>query len=318
MRYLHCRGQCVTTEIGKIFSKGVHNMLSRSNTARLMLAMIGYLYAAISQAQSPLPPTNILDNSTRASFPEFVELLTLPNDAAVPQDIQKNVDWLDAAFRKRGFATQQLPNNGKPMLFAEYPKRNPNSKTVLFYMHLDGQPVIDGQWSQKSPWSPTLRQRNAKGEWESMDIKLLFGANPNRDWRVFARSSSDDKGPIIMFLAAIDALKAAGMEPELNIKVLLDSEEEKGSPSITSIAKTNRELLRADAIVVNDGPKHASEKPTLIFGNRGNSSVRLIVFGAKDNLHSGHYGNYVPNPALRLASLLASMKDDDGRVTIPG
>ena len=269
-------------------------------------------------AAEPAPSASIISRSSQATLREFVELLALPNDAIVPADIQKNADWLEAAFRKRGFETRQLPNSGKPMLFAEFPQKNAASKTVLFYMHFDGQPVIPEQWAQKSPWTAVLKQRNARNEWEAIDIERLYGPNPDRDWRVFARSSSDDKGPIMMFLTAIDALKAAGLEPRLNIKVLLDSEEEKGSTSIGDVAKANGDLLRADAMIVNDGPKHATEKPTLVFGNRGNAGVRLIVFGPKSNLHSGHYGNYAPNPAMRLAALLASMKDDEGRVTIPG
>jgi len=109
-----------------------------------------------------------------------------------------------------------------------------------------------------------------------------------------------------------------GVEPAINVKVLLDGEEEKGSPTIGAVAKAHRELLRADAIMINDGPMHASNQPTIIFGNRGNTVVRLTVHGPRSNLHSGHYGNYVPNPAQRLAALIASMKADDGRVTIPG
>ena len=122
----------------------------------------------------------------------------------------------------------------------------------------------------------------------------------------------------MMFLTAFDALKAAGAAPAINVKVLLDSEEEKGSPTIGVVAKANRELLAADAIVINDGPIHPSNRPTIVFGNRGVTLVRLTVYGPKNPLHSGHFGNYAPNPAQRLAALLASMKDDDGRVTVAG
>lgn len=282
------------------------------------LAFTVSLHASLAGAQPVLPPAETVNKAARASFREFVDLLALPNDAVVPEDIRKNVDRLDAAFKKRGFTTRQLANSGKPMLLAEYPRKNADSRTILFYMHLDGQPVLSEQWAQKSPWTAVLKQRSAKGEWEAIDINRLYAEEPDRDWRLFARSASDDKGPIMMFLAAIDALKASGMEPALNLKVILDSEEEKGSPSIGAVAKAAREELRADAMIVNDGPKHASERPTLVFGNRGNAAVTLTVHGPKSNLHSGHYGNYAPNPAMRLAALLASMKDDEGRVTIPG
>jgi acetylornithine deacetylase/succinyl-diaminopimelate desuccinylase-like protein len=135
---------------------------------------------------------------------------------------------------------------------------------------------------------------------------------------VFARCSSDDKGPIMMFLAAFDGLREMGLDPAINVKVLLDSEEEKGSPSIPAVVSSNKSLLQPDAIVIHDGPRHQSERPTLIFGNRGATRVTLVVHGPKQPLHSGHFGNYVPNPAVRLARLIASMKDDEGRVTVAG
>lgn len=296
----------------------MHLNMQFGSAAVIVLALLVSPRAATANDESVAPLAQVTHEAARRSFREFVDLLALPNDATVAEDIQKNVAWLDAAFRKRGFTTRQLPNGGKPMLFAEYPKKNPDSRTILFYMHLDGQPVIPEQWKQASPWAAVLKQRNAAGQWEPIDLTLLFGKEIDPEWRLFARSASDDKGPIMMFLAAMDALKAAGREPELNIKVLLDSEEEKGSPTIGPVVQAFRDELRADAMIVNDGPKHASERPTLIFGNRGLAVVSLTVHGPKMNLHSGHYGNYVPNPAMRLAELLASMKDDDGRVTIPG
>src|SRR6266571_73879 len=122
----------------------------------------------------------------------------------------------------------------------------------------------------------------------------------------------------MMFLTAFDALAAAGLDPAMNVKVLLDSEEEMDSPNIGNVAKANHDALRADAIVINDGPLHESDAPTIVFGNRGNAQARITVYGPKANLHSGHYGNYVPNPAQRLATLLATMKDDDGRVIVKG
>jgi acetylornithine deacetylase/succinyl-diaminopimelate desuccinylase-like protein len=204
------------------------------------------------------------------------------------------------------------------MLFAEFPQKVAGAKTVLFYMHIDSQPVVPAEWSQKNPWVPVVKQRNAAGQWEEVATARLFNDPVDRDLRVFGRSSSDDKGPIMMFLAAFDGMKAAGLSPAFNVKVLLDSEEEKGSPSIPTVVKANRELLRTDAIVVHDGPRHASDRPTLIFGNRGNTRAILTVFGPRAPLHSGHYGNYVPNPAMRLAQLLASMKDERGRVLVAG
>lgn len=254
-----------------------------------------------------------------ASYREWVELLALPNDATVPADIRKNAAWLVDAFARRGFQARELANDGKPMVFAEY--KAPGSatrKTVLFYMHFDGQSVTPSQWAQRSPWEATLKARGADGQWQALPIEKLFAGPVDPEWRVFARSSSDDKGPIVMLLAAFDALRAAGQAPAYDLKVILDSEEEKGSPSLGGVIARNLALLRNDGMVIFDGPMHQSNEPTLIFGNRGIQLVTLKVFGANQGLHSGHYGNYAANPALSLASLLASMKDAQGRVTIPG
>ena len=254
----------------------------------------------------------------QGSFKEYLEFLSLPSDSIVAADIQKNADYIEGAFKKRGFITKQLANNGKPMVYAEFAKKVPGAKTLLLYMHLDSQPVVPSEWSQKSPWTPVVKQRNGTGKWEEVSVERLYADKLDPDLRVFGRSSSDDKGPIMMVLAAFDGINAAGVTPAINIKILLDSEEERGSPSIPAVVKANRELLRSDAIIIHDGPRHASNRPTLIFGNRGAAPATLTVFGPRATLHSGHYGNYVPNPAMRLAQLLASMKDEQGRVLVEG
>ena len=254
----------------------------------------------------------------QASFEQYLAFLSIPSDAIVPADIQKTTAFIEQAFRARGFTTEQLANNGKPMLFAQYGTPDPKLKSILFYMHLDSQPVVPSEWSQADPWKPVVKRRNASGQWQEVDRQQLWATPLDLNLRVFGRSSSDDKGPIFMFLAAFDGLRASGIKPAFNVKVLLDSEEEKGSPSIPTVVKAHREKLQSDAIVIHDGPRHASERPTLIFGNRGNTRTVLTVYGPRAPLHSGHYGNYVPNPAMRLAQLLSSMKDDQGRVIVPG
>src|SRR5262249_16677208 len=271
---------------------------------------------AVAQ-ETPIAPT-LIQKSVQTNAQEFFDMLSLPNDSVNAEDIRRNADWLEAAFRKRGFTTRQLENNGKPLVFAQYMRQTQGARTVLFYMHFDGIPVTAAQWAQKSPYVVTLKQRNAGGRWEEIDRNKLLGSEIDPNWRLFARSASDDKGQIMMFLSGFDVLKAAGVEPAINVKVLLDSEEEKGSPTIGTVATAHRELLRSDAIVINDGPMHETGQPTIVFGNRGATLVVVTVYGPKVNLHSGHYGNYAPNPAQRLAALLASMKDDSGRVTVKG
>ncbi len=145
------------------------------------------------------------------------------------------------------------------------------------------------------------------------------GDEPSRiDWRVFARSASDSKGPVTQFLSALDAMDRHGFSPDFNIKIIVDTEEELGSPNLPPAVERHRTELAADMLVILDGPPHISNEPTLKFGARGIATFTLTTYGPYVPLHSGHYGNYAPNPAMRLAQILASMKDEQGRVTIPG
>jgi len=250
------------------------------------------------------------------SFKEFYELLSLPNDAHFPLDIEKNILWCESAFAKRGFATLRLNTPTVPLLLAERKIKNAK-KTVLIYIQIDGQPVNPAQWEQESPWKPTLKEKDAAGKWNAIAYERLYeGLNP--DWRIFARSTSDAKGPAMALLAALDALKELKTEPNYNMKVIMDFEEELGSPNLPAAVTKYKNELAADMLIIYDGPRHISNQPTLSFGARGICEITLTTFGPRTPMHSGNYGNYTPNPALRLSKLLASMKDDDGRVTIPG
>lgn len=256
-----------------------------------------------------------LENQVRASFPMLKELLSIPNDAFYEEHIMQNVDWCEKAFSDRGFSTTQIPTKTVPLLMAE--RQHPKAKkTVLVYLQLDGQPVDSTRWFQESPYIPTLKKSNSKGEWTSIawtDIE-----NYNEDWRVFARSASDAKGPVAMFLTALDAIATQGNSPNYNLKVIMDFEEELGSPNLPLAVTENADLLSADMLIIFDGPRHITNKPTLTFGARGIATITLTTYGPVVPQHSGHFGNYAPNPAFRLSKLLASMKDDEGRVTIPG
>src|SRR5689334_17751796 len=120
-------------------------------TAMLRFCLFLLVLARIAPAQEPISP-DAAQKLAQATFREYLDLLALPNDAIQPRDIQSNVGFLERAFRKRGFTTQKLENHGRPMLYAEWPNQAPGAKTVLYYMHLDGQPVVDREWSQPSPW----------------------------------------------------------------------------------------------------------------------------------------------------------------------
>jgi acetylornithine deacetylase/succinyl-diaminopimelate desuccinylase-like protein len=137
-------------------------------------------------------------------------------------------------------------------------------------------------------------------------------------WRVYGRSASDDKGPIIAVLNAVEALRATGSGPAWNLRVVLDGEEEAGSGNFRRFAAARQQSLDADLAITLDGPRHPSGRPTMYYGVRGGAGMTVTVYGAKNDLHSGNYGNWAPDPSMRLARLLASMKDDTGRVTIEG
>ncbi|HXV77562.1 MAG TPA: M20/M25/M40 family metallo-hydrolase, partial [Candidatus Polarisedimenticolaceae bacterium] len=252
-----------------------------------------------------------------ASFPELYALLSLPNDAHFPRDIEKNVAFCEAAFAKRGFSTRRLTTPGAPLLLAER-TFDRGEKTVLIYLQIDGQPVDPDAWDQESPWTPVLKERDASGAWRIIPADRLEGGTPNPEWRIFARAASDAKGPVAAFLASLDAAAALEVAPDFDIKVIMDFEEELGSPNLPSAVERFRSELAADRLVIFDGPRHISNRPTLTYGARGIAEMTLVVYGPRTPVHSGNYGNYTPNPAMRLARLLASMKDDRGRVTIPG
>ncbi|HEY8519556.1 MAG TPA: M20/M25/M40 family metallo-hydrolase [Gammaproteobacteria bacterium] len=259
-----------------------------------------------------------VERAVRRNFAEYLELLRYRNVADVPADIARNADVLVRAFERRGFRARRIDNPaGRPAVLAELGAGRDTGTTVLFYLHFDGQPVEPAEWSQADPFEPVVKRRGADGRWRAVDAAALEAESLDPELRVFARSAADAKGPIMMLLTAIDLLASRGETPAFDVKVLLDGEEEIGSPSLASMIAADPGAFRADALVILDGPQHASARPTLVFGNRGLTQTRLTVHGPRDPLHSGHFGNYVPNPAQRLAALLASMKDDDGRVTIP-
>ena len=258
-------------------------------------------------------------HAAQQNFAEFLDLLTIPNVADNPSDIQRNAAFLERAFKTRGFDTQLLTNPAnRPQVFAQLTSPTLGAKTILLYIHFDGQPVIPEEWSQHSPFEPVVKQRDEHGVWKEVARDRLSAQPLDPELRVFARASSDDKAPIMMLLTAMDILKAQGKTPASNIKVILDSEEEISSPSLAGVIQSNAALFDADALVILDGPAHASGRPTLVFGNRGIAQATLVVYGPRSPLHSGHFGNYVPNPAMRLAALLAGMKDDSGRVLVQG
>lgn len=247
---------------------------------------------------------------------ELVDLLSIPNVAADRPNIRRNAEHLRTLLARRGFEAEILETAGNPLVHGDL-KIPGATRTILFYSHYDGQPVDPKAWRQSHPFVPIVRTaRLDRGGKEIPDFSTRTRFDP--EWRLYARSASDDKSPIVALCSALDALQASRLRATSNIRVILDGEEEAGSPSLVPAIGTYRDKLRADLMVILDGPGHSSGRPTVVFGARGIVRVDVTVFGPKVGVHSGNYGNWVPNPAQRLATLLASMKGDDGRVLVEG
>ncbi|MEZ4944816.1 MAG: M20/M25/M40 family metallo-hydrolase [Cyclobacteriaceae bacterium] len=285
-------------------------------SAQLFLFLGVMLSTLTSVAQKKKNQADLIQKHAIESFKDLYALLSIPNDAHYPKDIEKNIKWCENAFTKRGFTTSRLETPTVPLLLAER-KAKKATKTVLIYLQIDGQPVDTSKWFQESPWTPTLKEKNSNGEWRAINYERLY-ENYNPDWRVFARSTSDAKGPAVAFLGSLDAMIEAKAEPNYNIKVIMDFEEELGSPRLPEAVTKYKKELASDMFIIFDGPRHVSNEPTLSFGARGISDITITTYGPRQPVHSGNYGNYTPNPAMRLSQLLASMKDEDGRVIIPG
>ena len=272
----------------------------------------------VASAEPPAPDDlrrAVSDNSDDA-LALYREFLALPNDALRPADIEALVGWLESAFARRGFRTQRIPTRGNPALFAER-RQESAARTVLVYLQADGQPVDPSAWAQANPFVAVLKAKDEQGDWRPIPWESTDeGFDP--DWRVFARSASDSKGPMTQFMMAVELLDELDAAPAYDLKVIIDTEEELGSPNLADAIRSHRDLLAADLLLIFDGPPHASNRPTVTFGARGIMTATLVAYGPRVAQHSGHYGNFVPNPAFDLARILASLKTPDGVVAIPG
>jgi len=268
-------------------------------------------------AQDPVQAARDYAQRHRAEIvAELGEFLAIPNVAADAANIRRNADALVAMMERRGVSTRVLEAGGPPVVYGEI--GDPGLPTVLFYCHYDGQPADPREWDQESPWTAVLRTKSIEAGGEVIAEWPGPGSAVDPDWRMFARSASDDKSPIIALMHMLDAWRQAGIEPPNRIKFLFEGEEEAGSRHLANLVRENRELLSADLVVMADGPIHPSGRPTADFGLRGMQGVSLTLYGPIVPLHSGHYGNWAPNPAMRLAQLLATMKGPNGAVLVEG
>ncbi len=246
---------------------------------------------------------------------ELKEALTIPNNGRDSLNMAANAAWCMEQFKALDFQTSLVYSSGVPHVIASNYSKSTTSKTVLFYLQIDGQPVDTSEWHQESPYQPVLKMPAHSGyrtvDWEQAELK-------DPELRIFARSASDSKGPALSLITALKILQEKDVESPYHIKVIMDFQEEMGSPTLPALVQKNRGLLDANVMVIMDGTRHVSNLPTLTFGARGIATIQIKTFGAKQDLHSGQYGNYSPNPAFYLADILAGMKDTKGRVTFPG
>lgn len=250
-------------------------------------------------AQSPAEAARTYTTAHRSELTQqFSDLLAIPDVAADPAGLKRNADLLAGELKKRGAEARLLTLPGSPSVV--YGRIDvPGAKhTVLFYAHYDGQPVTPSEWTVTPPFTPLLR--DVDGE-----------------QRIYARGAGDDKAAIFAQLTALDALHAANMPLKANIRFIWEGEEEAGSPHLEEILTANRDLIHGDVLLICDGPVDQSGKQTVVFGARGDTHLEITVYGPNHGLHSGHYGNWAPNPAMMLSQLLAGMKDESGHVLIP-
>jgi acetylornithine deacetylase/succinyl-diaminopimelate desuccinylase-like protein len=249
----------------------------------------------------------------RAIVAEFIDLLALPNLARDHDAIRKKAAAVQALLERRGVKTRVLEAAGAPPVVYGEIATPGATRTVVFYAHYDGQPLDLKEWATP-PWQPTLRDRALNQDGRVIPLPESGKFDP--EWRLYARSAGDDKAPILAIAAALDGMKAAGVPLRSNVKFVFEGEEEAGSPHLGDIIAGNKELLRSDVWLICDGPVHQSRRQQIVFGARGIVELDITLYGPNHELHSGHYGNWAPNPAMALARLLASMKDDDGRPTV--
>lgn len=250
----------------------------------------------------------------RAILERFAACLRVDTVSQRPDRVRAGAEWLAREMERRGLQARVLETGGNPVVFGE--RRVPGAtRTLLVYCHFDTKPAPPAGWLQPSPFEPVLRPGLAE---EGAPIVAADAVSDHAlpAHRLYARGASDDKGPIWAHLEALDLMDALGVRPRVHLKLVLEGEEEIGSPGFGGFVESHRDLLAADLALVTDGPKDASERPTVVFGARGILALTLELEAARRDVHSGNFS--VPNPAWILTGLLASMAAPDGTPLIEG
>ncbi|TXS56801.1 dipeptidase [Streptomyces sp. t39] len=238
----------------------------------------------------------------RAAFlDDLVAWLRIPSVSAQPEhrdDVRHSAEWLAAKLTETGFPVAEIwPTPGAPAVFAEWPSGDPDAPTVLVYGHHDVQPAAREDGWHSDPFEPEIR-----------------------DGRLYARGAADDKGQVFFHTLGVRAhLAATGRTaPAVNLKLIVEGEEESGSPHFRALVEEHAARLAADAVVVSDTGMWSKTTPTVCTGMRGVADCEITFRGPDQDIHSGSFGGAVPNPAAVAARVVAALHDEDERVTVPG
>lgn len=235
-----------------------------------------------------------IDDHAEIFLSRLLDYLRHPSISAYGEGIAEVAEYMAGAMSQMGLAVQILPADGWPMVVGEY-HTGPDAPTVLLYGHYDVQPPDPLEEWLSPPFEPTIRAG-----------------------RIYARGAADNKGQHFAQLMALESLLACNSTLPCNVKVLLEGEEEVGSPHMPAFMRAHRDRLAADLMIVSDGPVHENGQSMISFGVRGVLDIELRARGANRDLHSGHWGGIVPNPLWTLVHLLATMKNGRGEITIDG
>jgi len=244
-----------------------------------------------------MDPKTYLDNHRQQRIDELFEFLRFPSVSARSEhkeDVRKCAEWLNKHLNKIGLDSQVMPTAGHPVVYAS--RLNPKNKTtILYYGHYDVQPVEPLDLWKSPPFEPVVK-----------------------DGYIYARGATDDKGQLFTHVKGLEAFLASGQDLPVNVKLLIEGEEESGGENIVEFVNQNADRLKADIIVVSDSSMFDKNQPAVTFGLRGVAFVEVKIIGPDRDLHSGGFGGSVPNPINVLSRIIASMHDDDGRILIDG
>jgi acetylornithine deacetylase/succinyl-diaminopimelate desuccinylase-like protein len=270
------------------------------------------------QAQTgPDAARNFREANEAAILRDFAELLSYPNRARDSEDIERAAAYIRDELARVGVDAELLQLDGNPPIVYGEITVPGATRTLGIYVHYDGQAVDPSRWTH-APFEPTLYSASMDAGGEPIPMPDP-GDAVDPEWRLYARSSGDDKAPIGALIPVLEAFREQGVTPTSNLVFFFEGEEEAGSAHLLDYLQAFRDKVDPiDVWLFFDGPAHQSGRPQLTFGVRGSMGMEVTVYGAVRNLHSGHYGNWAPDTPLVLAELLSSMKSSDGRVLVDG